>query len=127
MIWMPIVADILVVVGSLVFATAALGVLRFPDAYTRVSAVGTASGIGIILVVVGALLHQPSIPNGVKVVLIIGLQLATSAVGSMALARAAYLARTPLWNAQYNGLITDAMDTAGDDIPANDRETAQDG
>lgn len=83
--------DIMIVGGALVFATAALGLIRFPDVYTRISAVGTAAGIGIVLVVVGALFHQPTIPDGIKVVVIIILQLLTSAVGSIAIARSAYL------------------------------------
>lgn len=83
--------DIMIVGGALVFATAALGLLRFPDVYTRISAVGTAAGIGIVLVVVGALLHQPTVPDLFKVLVIIALQLITSAVGSIAIARSAYL------------------------------------
>lgn len=44
-IWMWL-GGILTVVGALVFATAALGLLKFPDAYSRVSAVGTAGAWG---------------------------------------------------------------------------------
>lgn len=102
--FLSITGDILIVLGSLVFATAALGILRFPDAFTRISAVGTAGGIGIVLVVVGALLHQPSVSNTVKVVLIIGLHLATSAVGTMAIARSAYLTRTRMHQPHYDEL-----------------------
>lgn len=86
-----IFGDIMIVGGALVFAIAALGLLRFPDVYTRISAVGTAAGIGIVLVVVGALMHQPTVPDVIKVLVIIALQLITSAVGSIAIARSAYL------------------------------------
>ena len=34
--------SVLVVIGALAFVTAGLGLIRFPDPYTRVSAVGTA-------------------------------------------------------------------------------------
>lgn len=96
--------NVSIVAGALVFATAALGVLRFPDAYTRVSAVGTAAGVGIVLVVVGAFLLQPTVPDFVKVVLIIVLQLSTSAIGSMAIARSAYVTRTPLRRRTFDEL-----------------------
>lgn len=96
MTFFTVFGQVLIVAGSLVFLTAALGVVRFPDTYTRVSAVGTAGGIGIVFVVVGALLLQPSMGNGLKVVAIIFLQLATSAIGSMAIARAAYLTRSAM-------------------------------
>lgn len=101
---LPIIGNVLIIAGALIFTTAALGILRFPDAYTRISAVGTAGGIGIILVVTGALLHQPTVPDTIKIFLIIVLQLATSAIGSIAIARSAYLVRTPLRRSSFNDL-----------------------
>ncbi|MGO1509610.1 MAG: cation:proton antiporter [Actinomycetaceae bacterium] len=93
---LALIGNVVVVVGALVFATAALGLVRFPDFYTRVSAVGTAGGIGIILVVVGCVLVAPSWRSAVLAVLVIGLHLATSSVGTMTVARSAYLSGTPL-------------------------------
>ncbi len=104
-----VIGNVTAVVGALVVATAALGVVRFPDAYTRISAVGTAGGLGVILVVTGALLVQPSIPDLVKVAVIIVLQLATSAIGTIAIARSAYLTRAPLRRARFDEL-TDPLD-----------------
>lgn len=101
---LAIVGNVLIPLGALVFATAALGVIRFPDAYTRISAVGTAGGIGIVFVLSGALLVQPSIPDLVKVLVAIALQLITAAVGSIAICRAAYLARAPLKRMAYDEL-----------------------
>jgi multicomponent Na+:H+ antiporter subunit G len=88
--------NVTVVVGAMVIASAALGVIRFPDAYTRVSAVGTAGGVGIILIITGGLMLQPSLMSLVQAVIIIVMQLTTSAIGSIAIARAAYLSRTEL-------------------------------
>lgn len=102
-----IVGNVSIVAGALVFATAALGVLRFPDAYTRVSAVGTAAGIGIVLVVIGAFLLHPTVSDFVKAVAIIILQLTTSAIGSMAIARSAYLTGTPLLRRTFDELADD--------------------
>ena len=102
-IWMWL-GGILTVVGALVFATAALGLLKFPDAYSRVSAVGTAGGLGIVLVVLGALVLQPGIGDAVKAVIINVLQLMTSAVGTMAIARSAVLVRTPFARLRYDEL-----------------------
>lgn len=107
-----ILGQVLVVLGGLIFLSAALGVLRFPDAYTRISSVGTASGIGIVFVVVGALLVQPSVGNGAKVIAIVILQLATSAIGSMAIARGAYLTRSPMIVKGYQEL-SDAEESDG--------------
>lgn len=105
--FLDITGDVLIVLGALIFATAALGILRFPDAYTRISAIGTAGGIGIIFIVIGALLHQPTLPDLLKVALIIALQLATSAIGTMAIARSTVLTRTRMHRPRYNDLDTD--------------------
>lgn len=96
MMFFTVLGQVLIVVGGLVFLSAALGLIRFPDTYTRISAVGTASGIGIVFAVVGAFLLEPDLSSGVKVVAIVFLQLATSAIGSMAIARAAYVTGTPM-------------------------------
>lgn len=104
---LDVAGQVLVVLGALVFVTAALGVVRFPDAYTRISAVGTAGGAGIVLVVVGALLLQPGVSATIKVAVIVTLQLATSSIGTMAVARSAYLAGTPLRQNRYDDLDTE--------------------
>ncbi|WP_156382664.1 cation:proton antiporter [Sanguibacter sp. Leaf3] len=104
---LDVAGQVLVVLGALVFVTAALGVVRFPDAYTRISAVGTAGGAGIVLVVVGALLLQPGVSATIKVAVIVTLQLATSSIGTMAVARSAYLAGTPLRQTRYDDLDTE--------------------
>ncbi|WP_431778425.1 cation:proton antiporter [Microbacterium aurantiacum] len=113
---LAVLGNVFVVLGALVFATAALGVMRFPDAFTRVSAVGTAGGLGIALVVGGAFLVQPTVPDLVKVVLAIAMQLTTSAVGSIAIARAAYLSRSPRRRLGYDELtpVEDATDGSGE-------------
>nr|WP_222844481.1 monovalent cation/H(+) antiporter subunit G [Saccharomonospora sp. CUA-673] len=43
---MTIIGDVFIIAGALVFVTAALGIIRFPDAYTRISSLGTAAGSG---------------------------------------------------------------------------------
>lgn len=116
-----ITGNVLIVVGALIFATAALGVLRFPDAYTRVSAVGTAGGVGIVLVVTGALLLLPSIPNVVKVVLILVIHLASSAVGTMAIARATYITRTPLEHFDFDELAEATPETDAEEEAFTER------
>lgn len=60
---MNVIGSLMIVLGALVFLGAALGLVRFPDPYTRISATGTAGGVGMILLVVGALLHMPSVAN----------------------------------------------------------------
>ncbi|WP_062381419.1 cation:proton antiporter [Demequina pelophila] len=101
---LEIVGQVVIVLGGLVFLSAALGVIRFPDPYTRTSAVGTAGGIGIVLVTVGCLLVHPSVSDTIKVIAIVVLQLATSAVGSIAIARSAFITHTPMYGPAFTDL-----------------------
>lgn len=101
---MALVGNIVIVMGGVIYLLAALGLSRFPDAYTRASSVGTAAGLGVTFVVFGAFLVQPGITDGLKVAIIIPLQLATCAVGSMMIARSAYLTGVPMKNPKYDHL-----------------------
>ncbi|NLG55461.1 MAG: monovalent cation/H(+) antiporter subunit G [Rhodococcus sp.] len=93
---MTIVGSVLVLLGAAVFAAGAVGLVRLPDVYARISAITTASGVGISLLILGALCFEPSPSNAVKALLAIVINLATSAVGGNALGRAAYLVGAPL-------------------------------
>lgn len=88
---MELVANALVVLGAAVFLVAAVGLITLFDPYTRTSAVATAAGLGVSLVVTGVVLLDPTLSTTVKAVVAIVLQLATSAIGGMAIARSAVL------------------------------------
>ncbi|MCP3425660.1 monovalent cation/H(+) antiporter subunit G [Rothia sp. AR01] len=113
--FLSITGQVAIVAGTLIFAVAALGIVRFPDAYTRISAVGTAGGLGITLVIAGAVLLQPTVPDLVKAILAIALQLATSAVGTMAIARSAFLVRSPLRRLRFDELSERAREGEAED------------
>lgn len=89
MMILEIVGHALALSGAAIFVVAALGLRRFPDPYSRISAVATAAGLGVAFVTVGALLIQPSVSSLVKVILAVALQLLTSAVAAIVIGRAA--------------------------------------
>lgn len=99
-----IIGQIFILAGVGLFAVAGVGLFRFYDVFTRISAVGTAGGLGIGLVVVGALAIQPGLADGIKVVAIVAFQLTTSAVATSAMGRAAYLSRSPLRRLTFDEL-----------------------
>lgn len=86
---LTVIAYVLIFSGVVVFAGAGVGVLRFRDPYMRASAVGTAAGLGIALITIGAVLTMPTPENLLKAGVAVILQLATSAVGTTIIARAA--------------------------------------
>ncbi|MGJ9411475.1 cation:proton antiporter [Aeromicrobium sp. CF4.19] len=88
---LEVLGQVFLLAGAMVFILAAVGLITLFDPYTRASAVATAAGIGVGFVVVGVVLLDPSVSNAVKAVLAIALQLVTSAIGGMAIARGAVL------------------------------------
>ncbi|MGC0144413.1 cation:proton antiporter [Pseudactinotalea sp. Z1732] len=109
-VW-EIIGQVLILAGTVLFAVAGLGLFQFFDVYTRISAVGTAAGLGVALVVVGALCLQPGLSHTVKVAAIVVFQLTTSAVATSAIARAAYLSRAPLRRLSFDQLTPTEPDT----------------
>jgi len=86
-----VVGSTLLILGAAIILVAAVGLLTLPDLYTRTSAVGTAAGLGIAVIIVGVVVLDFSALNVVKGLLAIVAQLLTSSIGSFALARAGYL------------------------------------
>ncbi|HEX4902974.1 MAG TPA: monovalent cation/H(+) antiporter subunit G [Acidimicrobiales bacterium] len=84
---MGLVAEVLMVAGALWFVLAGLGVLRLGDALARVHAATKATTLGMVLVLVGAILHSPA-ADGTKLGLAIVLVLLTNPVGGHLLGRA---------------------------------------
>jgi multicomponent Na+:H+ antiporter subunit G len=93
---LDLLGGVLVALGVGLVAAAGLGLLRLPDAYTRMSAVTKAASLGVVLVLLGALALSPSWNNVVKVLIAVVLQLVTAPAGGFAIGRAAYRARSPL-------------------------------
>lgn len=102
---MTVLGFVLIFGGTLVIFVAAIGLLRFKDIYLQVSAVGTAAGLGVASIILGALFVDFSWLNAVKAAIAIPAQLLTGAVGTMALARAGYLTGSkPVTDTEINDL-----------------------
>lgn len=107
-----IIGSVLVVLGALMFAVAALGLIRFPDAYTRISSVGTAAGVGIGLLLLGVAFTQFDALTMIKAVIAVVVQLITSAIGSLSIGRSAYLTGVTMQRWSYDELDPDEATSA---------------
>jgi multicomponent Na+:H+ antiporter subunit G len=84
--------ELLLLVGSLFTALAAIGVLRFDDVFVRMQALSKATTLGLVLVLLGAAVALQD-PNDVtSLVLAVVLHLITTPVGNNLIARATYRA-----------------------------------
>jgi multicomponent Na+:H+ antiporter subunit G len=81
----------LLILGALIITSAAIGLVKLPDVYTRTSAVGTAAGLGVALMIIGVVVLDFSALNLVKGIFAVVAQLLTSAIGSFVLARSSYI------------------------------------
>lgn len=94
---MQIVLDILswplLLVGGFLVVAGAVGVVRFPDFYTRTHAAGVTDTFGADLVLLGLLLQAPDAMTAIKLVLIFFFLLMTSPVATHSVAHAAYAGR----------------------------------
>ncbi len=84
-----VASGVLLLAGSLFAVTGGVGLLRFPDFYTRTHAVGLMDSAGASLILVGLLLQAPDLASAVRLVLIMIVLLITSPTATHALAHAA--------------------------------------
>ena len=88
---LTVIGSALLILGAATLATAGIGLVRLPDLYTRTSAIGTAAGFGIAVMIAGVVVLDFSVLTLIKGLIAIVAQLLTSSIGSFALARAGYL------------------------------------
>jgi len=89
----------LLAAGAAFFVVGALGLLRFPDAYTRLHALTKADNLGLGLIVLGLLAGAGSLAGAVKLLLIWLLVLLASACAGYLIARTARRRGVVPWRA----------------------------
>lgn len=88
---------VLLLVGSAFFLAGTLGLLRFPDLYTRLHALTKADNVGLGLMAAGLALQAESWTAIITIVLIWLLVLLASATGAHLVARGALGKGIPPW------------------------------
>ncbi|KAB7627481.1 monovalent cation/H(+) antiporter subunit G [Alkalilimnicola sp. S0819] len=85
------------ILGGFFFLAGTLGLLRFPDVYTRLHALTKADNLGLGLIVLGLLPLAGRWSEALKLLLIWGLALFASASAAHLIARAAVLEGRKVW------------------------------
>jgi multicomponent Na+:H+ antiporter subunit G len=98
--------SLLVLLGAVFLFSAGLGILRMPDAYTRIQAGTKASTLGNMLVLTGLAFYHPG--WSLKLLMVIYFVLMTNPISSHALARAAHAIRTPMARSTVVDALRDA-------------------
>jgi multicomponent Na+:H+ antiporter subunit G len=110
-----LVVAALLVLGAGFMLLAAIGLVRLPDVYLRMSAASKAATLGASLVLVGAAVHFGTAAVAGRAIVIAAFLFLTAPVAAHVIGRAAYRRGSPLWE----GTIADEL--AGDEERGRDR------
>jgi len=114
-----IVSTVLLGAGAAFSLLGALGVVRLPDVYSRMSATSKAATLGAVALLLGAAAHFEDGALLARALATAAFLFLTAPVAAHQIARAAYRTGTPLWS----GSRFDALAEAGHD-PGAGREPA---
>ncbi|MEL6891082.1 MAG: monovalent cation/H(+) antiporter subunit G [Actinomycetota bacterium] len=106
---METVGEVLMIIGACFALIAAIGVHRFPDAYSRMHAAAKSPTLGLVLACVGATFRLHSWSASLTLLLVVVLQLISSPVATHAIARSVHL-RMPVRQDGVDELARDLHD-----------------
>jgi multicomponent Na+:H+ antiporter subunit G len=94
---MTVIAGLLFVIGLLFIIVAVVGILRLPDFYTRLHAMGKCDTLGIVLVLVALAIHAGMSLDSAKILLIAIAMWLANPTATHALGRAALRSGLTPW------------------------------
>ena len=100
---MDVACIIVLSLGVLFLLLGAIGIVRFPDCYTRMHAAGKCDTLGALLVISGLAVHHGVSLESAKILFIAVFIFLTSPTATHAIARAARRRELPLWTKDRSG------------------------
>jgi|SRR5690606_5953657 len=88
--FMEILSGIFLLIGALLVLAGGIGLIRFPDFYTRMHATGVTDTLASTMIIIGMMLLNPGALVIMKLIIILLLILLTSPTAGHALAKAAF-------------------------------------
>jgi multicomponent Na+:H+ antiporter subunit G len=92
-----VISGLLLAAGAFFVVSGGVGLLRFPDFYTRVHAVAVTDTAGTYLILLGLLVRTTAWGTGVRLLLILLFMAMTGPTATHALAQAARRDGVPIW------------------------------
>lgn len=125
-----IIGIILLLIGTIFMFISALGLMRMPDLYLRMSASTKTSTIGVGTVLLAAAVYFNDLAIASRALAVIFFLLLTAPIAAHMIGRAAYSTGVPLWEGtRYDELKgkydTNTQSLAGDDGTASRMEPKQ--
>ncbi|PKR80517.1 Na+/H+ antiporter subunit G [Brumimicrobium salinarum] len=92
-----IIIMIIISLGTLFILLAAVGLLRMPDLYLRISVTTKAATLGVGLILLGLALYYMETSITTRVIAIIVFLLLTAPISAHVIGRASYFVGIPMW------------------------------
>jgi multicomponent Na+:H+ antiporter subunit G len=122
-------SDILIIVFSTIGAVfvllAAIGIVRMPDFYLRVSVTTKAATLGIGLILVSAAIYFADGSVTSRVIAIVLFLLLTAPVGAHMIGRTSYFIGTKLWDKSVMNEMENQYDTETHELYSEDQTEKQ--
>ncbi|MCC5923740.1 MAG: monovalent cation/H(+) antiporter subunit G [Crocinitomicaceae bacterium] len=96
--------------GTLFILLAAIGLVRMPDLYLRISVTTKAATLGVGLLLLGTALYFKEISITTRAIAIIFFLLLTAPIGAHLIGRASYFIGVPLWKKSVIDDLKDKYD-----------------
>lgn len=100
-----IITSFLMLTGAIFAFLSALGILRFPDLFSRMQAATKGSAFGVTCLLLAVTVHFAELGIATRAIVTIFFVLLTAPVAAHMIGRAAYFVGVPLWP----GTITDEL------------------
>lgn len=93
-----LIGALLILIGGIISVISALGIIRFPDVYTRAHAATKSTTLGVLLSLIGAFIYIWMTENFISVRLILGIVFVfiTAPVSGHLIIRAAYRSKVKM-------------------------------
>jgi multicomponent Na+:H+ antiporter subunit G len=116
---LTVVGCALLVLGAVLCAIAAVGVVRLPDVLLRLNAVTKASSLGVVCVLLGVALVDFSVGALVTMLVASAFLLVTAPVAGHVVGHAVYRSDAPLWSGTRRDDLSDGDQDMTDDAPSS--------
>lgn len=97
MLAIDVISTVFLAAGAFFMITGTVGLLKFPDFYTRLHATGKCDTLGQILIILGCMIYEGFTFITIKLLLVSAFYLFAGPTGTHALMKAAYNTGLPVW------------------------------
>ena len=101
-----IISIVLILIGCLFFTTGTIGLIRFPDFYSRMHATGKGDTLAVLICLIGLALyhtfHHGAVLDGIKLVVIAVFMFMANPTATHAISRAAFRCGVKPWTREEN-------------------------